>query len=180
MDYPLSRADELDLLGGKFTDGEPGVTPASIIPAETMNAIIDELKAVIVAGGLAPDEVTFTQVRDAITAMIRTYPVAIAVINVAGGANVVLTEEQWRADILVFVGALTGNIAVTVPAAADQWIAANRTSGNYLLTLKTAAGTGVLIPQGENTQAFCDAVNVGLSVTDKTDDAFSFFMGNIT
>jgi hypothetical protein len=39
-----------------------------VIPSITHNAIIDELKAVIVAGGLIPSELTLTQLRDALNA----------------------------------------------------------------------------------------------------------------
>lgn len=65
MEYPLSQPG-LDLDNGKFTDGVPGVKPASVIPSRTMNQLVDELKAVIVAGGLVPSEESSTQVRDAL------------------------------------------------------------------------------------------------------------------
>jgi len=71
MDYPLSEPG-LDLYLGKFTDGVPGVRPASIIPSITTNALVDEFKAVIVAGGLVPDETVLTQVRDAILVLVAT------------------------------------------------------------------------------------------------------------
>lgn len=71
MDYPLSQATELDLYLGKFTDGEPGVRPASIIPAGTTNAVIDEILAVIGAAGMTPNETSFTQLRDAILSLIE-------------------------------------------------------------------------------------------------------------
>lgn len=67
MDYPLSQAEELDLYQGRFTNGEPGVRPASIIPAETTNAIIDEITAVIAAAGITPDENQSTQLIEALT-----------------------------------------------------------------------------------------------------------------
>ena len=69
MDYPLTQPN-LDLYLGKFTDGVPGVRPASVIPSITQNAIVDEIIAVIVAGGLVQSEATLTQLRDAILAMI--------------------------------------------------------------------------------------------------------------
>lgn len=69
MDFPLSEPG-LDLYNGKFTDGVPGVRPASVIPASTMNAIVDELKTVMVAADLAPAEATNTQVLDAIMILI--------------------------------------------------------------------------------------------------------------
>lgn len=70
MDYPLSRAVELGLQGGKFTEGVPGLYEASIDSAETMNDVIDEILAVQAEGGQVPDETKKTQLRDAIKAMI--------------------------------------------------------------------------------------------------------------
>lgn len=70
MDYPLSQAAALDLYLGRFTNGVPGVRPASIIPAETTNAILDEFIAVYAAAGITPDETKFTQLRDAIENLI--------------------------------------------------------------------------------------------------------------
>ncbi|WP_417924887.1 gp53-like domain-containing protein [Collimonas pratensis] len=67
MDYPLTQPG-LDLYLGKFTDGVPGVRPASVIPSITQNAIVDELKAVIVACGLVPSEGVLTQLRDGLNA----------------------------------------------------------------------------------------------------------------
>lgn len=69
MEYPLSHP-EFDLYNGKFTDGVPGVRPASVIPSITMNAIVDELKTVIVGADLTPSEANQTQVLEAILILI--------------------------------------------------------------------------------------------------------------
>ncbi|NDP60094.1 MAG: hypothetical protein GZ090_12150 [Oxalobacteraceae bacterium] len=68
MDYPITQPS-LDLYLNKFTDGVPGLRPASVIPSITMNALVDEILAVIVAGGIVPAEATLTQLRDAISAI---------------------------------------------------------------------------------------------------------------
>jgi hypothetical protein len=60
----------------------------------------------------------------------------------------------------VLTGALTGNIAVTVPAAADRWIVSNQTSGNFTLTFKTTAGAGIVVPAGSSYELWCDTVDV--------------------
>jgi hypothetical protein len=95
----------------------------------------------------------------------------IATVNVAGNSNVALNQAQWGSGIIVLTGALTGNIAVTVPAAADRWIVSNQTSGLFSLTFKTAAGAGVVIPSGTAYELWCDTVDVK-PVTAPTDATY--------
>ncbi|WP_288843937.1 hypothetical protein [uncultured Deefgea sp.] len=70
MDYPKSKP-EVGLVGGKFNDGDPlqGI-PASLDPASHMNAITDELLAVITGFGLVPDETKSDQLYKAIAGRI--------------------------------------------------------------------------------------------------------------
>lgn len=70
------------------------------------------------------------------------------------------TLATWHNRVLKFTGALTANATVVVPAYAKVWTLWNATTGNYSLTVKTASGTGVTIPQGGIVEAFCDGANV--------------------
>lgn len=81
--------------------------------------------------------------------------------SVAGGVNVTLTAVEAGNGILVFTGALTANISVIVPTSPTaQWIVKNGTSGAFSLTVKTAAGTGVVITQGKTEVVYTDGTNV--------------------
>lgn len=87
--------------------------------------------------------------------------------SVAGGSNVTLTAVEAGNGILEFTGALTANIAVIVPTSPTRaWIIKNATSGAYTLTVKTAAGTGVVCSQGYTAQAWTDGTNVYDALTD--------------
>lgn len=101
----------------------------------------------------------------------------VSTINVAGNSNVTLTAVQAGAGILVFTGALTGNISVIVPNTSAKWEISNQTTGAFTLTVKTAAGTGILVAQGKNTMLWCDGTNV---LDAKTDFPSPALTGNPT
>lgn len=87
--------------------------------------------------------------------------------SVAGNANVTLDAQESNYPIINLTGALTGSINVIVPAASKRWVFENSTSGSYSITVKTASGTGVAIPQGYAVDLMCDGVNV-IAITDAT------------
>lgn len=80
--------------------------------------------------------------------------------SVAGGVDVALTQDEQRRRVLIFTGALTGSINVTVDATVWDWIVYNNTSGAYTLKLKTTGGAGVFIAQGGRAVLACDGVDV--------------------
>jgi hypothetical protein len=81
-------------------------------------------------------------------------------LSVAGGATVTLTTAQATNQFLEFTGTLTSNISVVVPTTARLYSVSNLTTGAYTLTVKTAAGTGVEVAQGEHAFVKCDTTNV--------------------
>jgi predicted secreted protein len=83
--------------------------------------------------------------------------------SVAGSSNVTLTSTEAANGIMFFTGLLTGNIDVIVPSAVNEWTVYNNTTGAFSLTVKTAAGTGVAITQGEKRILFSDGTNVYLA-----------------
>ncbi|WP_460053114.1 phage tail protein [Pseudomonas sp. H1_A05] len=89
-----------------------------------------------------------------------------SVINVAGSGNIVLTATQLGAGLIVLTGALTGNRVVVVPTVIGRYQFWNATTGNFTLTVKTAAGTGVIVSQGQSSLLFGDGSNIYLQQSD--------------
>lgn len=83
-------------------------------------------------------------------------------------ADVTLTtsngaDDQSRHMILSITGALTASRSVIVPTQAKLYLVKNGGTGSgsgYTLTVKTSAGTGVIIPQGHSVWVYCDGTNV--------------------
>lgn len=81
--------------------------------------------------------------------------------SIAGTGSVTLTAVEAGNGIIELTGALTGNRDVIVPSSPTRpWIIRNATTGAFTVTVKTAAGTGVVVAQGNNAAVFCDGTNV--------------------
>ena len=80
--------------------------------------------------------------------------------SVAGSSDVTLTAAEALNATIQCTGALTGNINVIVPTVEQRWTFHNGTSGAFTLTVKTSAGTGIVVPQGEKMDLYCDGTNV--------------------
>lgn len=90
----------------------------------------------------------------------NTFAVTLLNLNVSGSSNVVETSAQAQNIIQVYTGTLTGNIAVVVPNTVQLYEVNNMTSGAFTLTVKTASGTGIIVPQGNTSILYCDGTNV--------------------
>ncbi len=51
---------------GYFTEGQPGVTEATLVRASWLNMIQEELRSIVVAAGLAPSKTTYNQLLTAL------------------------------------------------------------------------------------------------------------------
>jgi len=99
--------------------------------------------------------------------------------SVAGSSNVTLTESESRYPAIDCTGALTANIALIVTTTPKFFLIRNSTSGSYTLTVKTSAGTGVIVTQGARALLYCDGTNVvgvsgSVAFLDLTDTPASF------
>lgn len=84
--------------------------------------------------------------------------------SVAGGANVTLTTDESRNGIMELTGALTADISVIVETLDGMcWLVFNNTTstgGPWALTVKTAAGSGIVVQQGKGALLYCNGTNV--------------------
>lgn len=77
------------------------------------------------------------------------------------GGTVTLTPLQAAKPALTVAGTLTSNLTIVVPAWIRDWTVTNTTTGAFTVTVKTAAGSGVLIPQNSApTSVAGDGTNV--------------------
>lgn len=97
---------------------------------------------------------------------INPHPQGRLVLDVSGDQDINLTAEQARSGQLIFTGVLTGNINVFVPCSCMVYHVQNQTTGNFTLTFKTGAGTGVVIQQASLPdhprikRVLCDGSNI--------------------
>lgn len=81
-------------------------------------------------------------------------------IAVAGTGAYTLTGTELNRIAYNFTGLLTGNRSIIVPDTVQQYWISNQTTGAYTLTIKTAAGTGVIVSAGSRNILYSDGVNV--------------------
>ena len=74
--------------------------------------------------------------------------------------SVTMTTLQAAYPIITITGTLTANSTLIVPSQVGEWIFSNQTTGAYTLTVKTSAGTGVVITAGSSQYTWSDATNV--------------------
>jgi len=87
---------------------------------------------------------------------------AIAMTN----ANVTLTPPQYGKPTIVISGILTTNLNLIFPSIAGHWNIINNTTGNFTITAKTLAGTGVAVIPGFIGSIFGDGVNISGRLAD--------------
>ena len=71
-----------------------------------------------------------------------------------------LTANEASNTIQEFQGTLVGSVTVVYPPVVNLYVISNQTSaGGNTLTVKTATGTGVVIPPASQVTVICDGVN---------------------
>jgi hypothetical protein len=80
-------------------------------------------------------------------------------------ANYTLTSSNGAADearkmFLAITGTLTADRNIICPTVSKLYFITNSTTGGFAVTLKTSAGTGILVPNGRSVVLYCNATNV--------------------
>lgn len=89
-----------------------------------------------------------------------TFAFDYTVIDVSGSGNYVLAGSELNRIAYKFVGTLTGNRNIIVPATVQQYWINDETTGAYTFTVKTATGTGINFTSGQRAIVYCDGTNV--------------------
>lgn len=89
------------------------------------------------------------------------YNYGVTAVTGLTNANVTLTPAQAAKNRITLAGTLTGNVQIIFPTWTKDWTIVNNTTGAFTATAKTAAGTGVAIPQdGSPTKVVGDGTNI--------------------
>jgi hypothetical protein len=90
-------------------------------------------------------------------------------VSLASG-NVTLTDvdgdnDQGKNHMFETTGVLSGNTNLIVPTKTRDFKVKNSCTGGFNVTVKTAAGTGIVIPQGTIANLICDGTNIIMGST---------------
>ena len=80
--------------------------------------------------------------------------------SVAGSSNITLTEIESRYPAIDMTGAITANINLIVTTTPKLIVVKNSSTGAFTITVKTSAGTGIVVAQGTRSLLYCDGTNV--------------------
>lgn len=155
----MHRIDGADNVAGRFSAGDPtqGV-PGTIVTADWMNAVQEEIAAVVEGAGIALDKPTNTQLRDVITAGIRSDPARLRLwarvgldgsIGLRGGApgGSTITPTRiaaGRYSLAIAPAAPTGAYAVLLTRVSEGagfvYLDGPSAAGGFTAVTKNAAG----------------------------------------
>ena len=134
---------ETALTEGYFTEGSPGVTPATLVRASFLNMVQEELRGIVVAAGLTPSKTTYTQVRDAIRTIFQRNDPSVCA---AGGTADAITGAYTPA-----IASLTNGMSLYVRSGSTNATSTPTfTPNNGVIATKTIVkGAGSALAAGD-------------------------------
>lgn len=146
MTYPFSQ---------DFSDAVSGYPKGAIVPSSVYTGQWLNLNE---ANSTPPESST-----GATTGWVPINNYGITQITMTSG-SIIMSSLQAAKDRIIITGALTANVNLIFPAWIKSWVVYNNCTGNFSITCKTAAGTGIAVIPGLASRLFCDGVNI----TDET------------
>lgn len=157
MTYPFSQ---------DFSDAVSGYPKGSIVPSSVYTGQWLNLNE---ANSTPPESAT-----GATTGWVPINNYGITQITMTSG-SIVMSSLQAAKDRIIITGALTANVNLIFPAWIKSWVVYNNCTGNFSITCKTAAGTGITVIPGLASRLFCDGVNI----TDETYNSNNDMVGMV-
>ncbi|WP_320707168.1 phage tail protein [Enterobacter cloacae] len=146
MTYPFSQ---------DFSDAVSGYPKGAIVPSSVYTGQWLNLNE---ANGTSPESPT-----GANTGWVPINNYGVTQITMTSG-SIVMSSLQAAKDRIIISGTLTANVNLIFPAWIKSWVVHNNCTGNFTITCKTAAGSGIIVIPGLVSRLFCDGVNI----TDET------------
>lgn len=146
MTYPFNQ-DFSDTVSG-YPKG--AIVPSSVYTGQWLN--LNE------ANGTSPESPT-----GASTGWVPINNYGITQITMTAG-SIVMSSLQAAKDRIIISGTLTSSVNLIFPAWIKSWVVHNNCTGNFSITCRTAAGSGIVVIPGLVSRLFCDGVNI----TDET------------
>lgn len=130
----MYRIDSAGSIGGKFTDGNPQAgQEATVLPADWLNSVQEEISGVIEFAGIGLSKPTQTQLRQAIVAL-------IAGVVGTGGGSVPTTRNVNGAGLVTGGGPLAADLTLTVPKASAAEVLAGTNDTKAVTPLGLSSG----------------------------------------
>ncbi|BBL25345.1 hypothetical protein [Comamonas terrigena] len=155
MDFPKS-VPGVGLVAGRYVDENQATgQPGTLITAQAVNALTDEILAVIEAAGMVPDEQKNYQLRDAIKAMLnasspaKRIPRNVLASRVAGMTYTNNTQDDI--EVNVAGGAATAQATATLIVEGLEFVGSSQpTQGlNMAITAVVPPGKSYRVPAGK-------------------------------
>jgi hypothetical protein len=96
----------------------------------------------------------------ALTGWVPSGDYGVTTISGLAATSVTLSTLQAAKDRILLTGTLTANINLILPAWIKKWTVVNGCSGNFTVTVKTASGSGVILPTGLTAELIGDGTNI--------------------
>lgn len=94
------------------------------------------------------------------TGWVPGFQYGVTALTGLAASSVTLTSLQAAKERITLAGVLTANISIILPAWLKTWKVTNNCTGSFTVTVKTSAGTGVVVQQAGEAEVYGDGTNI--------------------